>query len=75
MQENFYEEDFTPRSREMHDRHCQEIETAPNAAVKNDLTTTYGINHRSSLCDLKDFDITVQLPQDIMHTLLEGAWV
>ena len=73
MQENFYEEDFAPRSREMHDRHCQEIETAPNAAVKNDLTTTYGINHRSSLCDLGDFDITVQLPQDLMHTLLEGA--
>ena len=23
MKENFYEEDFTPRSREMHDRHCQ----------------------------------------------------
>ncbi|XP_028418281.1 uncharacterized protein LOC114543534 [Dendronephthya gigantea] len=73
MQEKFFEEDFTVRNKEMHDRHCQEIETAPNDVVKNDLTTTYGINHRSSLCDLQDFDISIQLPQDIMHTLLEGV--
>jgi hypothetical protein len=73
MQEMFYEEDFTPRTKETHERHCQEIDGAPNDAVKNDLTTSYGINYRSSLCDLQDFDITVQLPQDIMHTLLEGT--
>lgn len=34
---------------------------------------TYGINFRSSLCNLRDFDVTKQLPQDIMHTLLEGS--
>ena len=73
MQKNFYEEDFTLRTKETHERHCQEIDGAPNDAVKNDLTTSYGMNYRSSLCDLKDFDITIELPQDIMHTLLEGT--
>lgn len=73
MQEKFYEEDFILRTKETHERHCQEIASAPNDAVKNDLTTSYGINYKSSLCDLHNFDITIQLPQDIMHTLLEGV--
>ena len=73
MQEKFYEEDFIARTKEAHERHCHEIENAPNDMVKNDLGTSYGINYRSSLCDLHEFDITVQLPQDIMHTLMEGA--
>ena len=34
---------------------------------------TYGINNRSALCDLGAFDITKQLAQDVMHTLLEGS--
>ena len=72
MQEKFYEEDFIARTKEAHERHCHEIENAPNDMVKNDLGTSYGINYRSSLCDLHEFDITVQLPQDIMHTLMEG---
>ena len=73
MQEKFYEEDFIARTKEAHERHCHEIENAPNDMVKNDLGTSYGINYRSSLCDLHEFDITVQLQQDIMHTLMEGA--
>ena len=73
MQAMFYEEDFTLRTKETHKKHCQEIHDAPNNAVRSDLTVSYGINHRTSLCDLQDFDITVQLPQDIMHTLLEGT--
>ena len=32
-----------------------------------------GINHESLLCELDNFDLTTQLPQDIMHTLLEGV--
>ena len=34
---------------------------------------TYGINHERLLCELDNFDLTTQLPQDIMHTLLEGV--
>ena len=73
MQRSFYDYDFHARSKETHERHCKEIDEAPTEHLKNDLKTTYGINHRSSLCDLHDFDITTQLPQDIMHTLLEGV--
>ena len=46
---------------------------APNEETKNDLKVTYGINHQSSLCELNEFNITTQLPQDIIHTLLEGV--
>ena len=52
---------------------CMEIEAAPNEETKNDFKVTYEINHQSSLCELHEFDITTQLPQDIMHTLLEGV--
>ena len=46
---------------------CMEIEAAPNEETKNDFKVTYEINHQSSLCELHEFDITTQLPQDIMH--------
>lgn len=73
MQQSFYEEDFVMRSKESYDRQCREIEEAPTEQLKNDLGTTYGITKRSPLCDLGSFDVTKQLPQDIMHTLLEGV--
>ena len=73
MQQSFYDHDFHAKSKETHERHCQEINDAPTEQVKADLRITYGINHRSALCDLNNFDITMQLPQDIMHTLLEGV--
>lgn len=73
MQTQFLEEDFTLRSQTSYDRECTDIEEAPTDTVRNDLCTTYGINKRSALCNLPDFDITKQLPQDIMHTLLEGT--
>ena len=34
---------------------------------------TYGINRRSALSCLQYFDICEQLPQDVMHVLLEGV--
>ena len=73
MQQSFYDYDFLAKSRETHERHCKEIDEVPTQQIKADLKVTYGINHRSSLCDLDNFDITTQLPQDIMHTLLEGV--
>lgn len=73
MQQSFYDHDFHTRSKGTHERHCMEIDEAPTEQIKADLKTTYEINHRSVLCDLDGFDITAQLPQDIMHTLLEGV--
>lgn len=34
----------------------------------------YGINRPSILVDLPQFDVTRQLPQDLMHVLLEGIF-
>ena len=34
----------------------------------------YGINRSASIIELPDFDVTQQLPQDIMHVLLEGIF-
>ena len=34
----------------------------------------YGINRSSILLELPYFDVTKQLPQDIMHVLLEGIF-
>ena len=73
MQQSFYDYDFHARSKETHERQCKEIDEAPTEQTRTDLKITYGINHRSLLCDLDNFDITTQLPQDIMHTLLEGV--
>ena len=73
MQQSFYDCDFHQRSKETHETQCNEIDGAPTGQTKADLKITYDINHRSLLCDLYHFDITTQLPQDIMHTLLEGV--
>ena len=34
----------------------------------------YSVNRTSILCDLPHFDVTRQLPQDLMHVLLEGVF-
>ena len=73
MQQEFLEEAFVLRTQARYNKECEEIENAPTDAVRSDLCTTYDINKRSALCDLPDFDVTRQLPQDVMHTLLEGT--
>lgn len=41
---------------------------------KSHYSTVYGINRASVLMELTDFDVTRQLPQDLMHVLLEGIF-
>ncbi|XP_065675853.1 uncharacterized protein LOC136092063 [Hydra vulgaris] len=41
--------------------------------VTNNLSTPFGLNKRSPLCSLPGFDVTKQLLQDIIHTLLESV--
>ena len=48
------------------------IANAPSEQVKANLRTTYGMNIQSPFCVLTTFDVTKQLPQDIIDTLLEG---
>lgn len=73
MQTDFVEEAYCLRTMEKYGSQCNEIEQAPTQITKKDLQTTYGINFRSPLCQLSTFDVTKQLPQDIMHILLEGT--
>jgi len=63
---------ITRRTQELYDEHCSEIENA-TGEFQNNLKITYGINRRSPLCRLPDFNIVTQLPQDIMHILFEGT--
>ena len=73
MQYLFDEEHFCPRTKDSYNKECQYLEEASNDILKNKLSTLYGINERSALTKLPDFDVTVQLPQDLMHTVLEGV--
>ncbi len=41
-------------------------------AEKDHYSKVYGINRNSAVCEVPHFDVTTQLPQDIMHVLLEG---
>lgn len=41
--------------------------------LKRNIIPKYNvINHTSALCDVPYFDVTQQLPQDVVHLLLEG---
>lgn len=43
------------------------------SAERQHYSVTYGINRESKIADAEGFDITEQLPEDIMHVLLEGV--
>ena len=73
MQVKFRDTQFTFRNLDQYRQQCRDIETAPTEATKRDFQTTYGVVERSYLSELRHFDITKQLPQDIMHVLLEGS--
>lgn len=65
------EEDFLLRSIELHDYHLNNIEQ--NEDLHQHFSKEYGINKRSILLDAPYFDVTEQLPQDLMHVILEGS--
>ena len=62
------------RSKSQHIKHCHYIERPGMSESERDhYSKVYGVN-RSILCDLPQFDVTQQLPQDLMHVLLEGVF-
>lgn len=73
MQRNFKEENYSLRSKASHNMECKYIEDMDNEIGKRKLRLLYGINQRSRLSELPGFDVTKQLPQDLMHTILEGT--
>lgn len=53
--------------------HCARIEDPTSSKSERDhYSLCYGVNRESKLALLEPFDVTKQLPQDVMHVLLEG---
>ena len=73
MQMKFTEEEFTLRTIASHLDQCNEIERAPTKYMKDYLSTLYGINRRSILTEVPEFDICKCMPLDLMHVFLEGV--
>lgn len=71
MQTIFTEEEFELRNQEIHSYHLQQLEDNPT--LYQHFSKEYGVVKRSVLLDAPYFDITRQLPQDIMHGVLKGA--
>ena len=58
------------RTPETYDYHCSLL----SAALAEADSVTYGVNYSSALNKLEDFHVcNHQLPQDIMHVIIEGA--
>ena len=68
LQIQFKAKDFTPRTPETYDYHCSLL----NGPLSRENATTYGITYMSPLNQLHNYHVVNQLPQDIMHVLLEG---
>ena len=73
MQSLFREDVFASRTKLSYGANCLEIEYAETETKKSELQKNHVTNKGSFLANLRDFDITTQLPQDIMHTLLEES--
>ena len=61
---------FVLRNPDNYDYHCSLL----TGVLAETDSVTYGVNYRSVLNKLDDFDVCDgQLPQDMMHILLEGV--
>ena len=65
IQSKFRETDFELRDKDMHDYHLQQMEENPE--LHTHFSKEYGVTKRSVLLDAPYFDVTEQLPQDLMH--------
>ncbi|KAL3249610.1 hypothetical protein MRX96_055828 [Rhipicephalus microplus] len=64
----FHESDVKVRNLPLHQNHVA------SAKINRQLgTALYGVKDESPLTDVAYFDVTVQLPPDLMHDVLEGA--
>ena len=69
----FREELFVTGNKELYEQQCSEIENSEKERSRKELEVAYAINKISYPNNFKEFDITEQLPQDIMHTSLKGT--
>lgn len=72
MLEHFLEEDFILRDSTSHEQRVSLIEDAGSNYLRKFFSKNYGITSRAKISEAPYFDITKQLPQDIMHIFLEG---
>ncbi|XP_062580359.1 uncharacterized protein LOC134242286 [Saccostrea cucullata] len=75
MQENFEEHLFIERNLDRYDDQCYELSMAQTLSVRDVISRSYGINFRSLARDFPNFDLTQQIPYDIMHVIFEGVAV
>ena len=57
----------------MHQQQCALINESTTKSERQHYSKTYGINRESALSQLEAFDVTEQVPPDVMHVLLEGV--
>ena len=44
-----------------------------NKTIENSVNETFGFNNKTILRTLPDFDVTKQIPKDVMYTIAEGV--
>jgi hypothetical protein len=64
------------RTKQDHVRQCDYIHLPGlSETEKSHYSKVFGINRASILMELSDFDVTRNLPQDLMHVLLKGVFI
>jgi hypothetical protein len=58
---------FTLRTTQSYDNQCEEVDDDPS------LSSNYGVNFASALCNSRYFHVIGGLPGDAMHDVLEGV--
>jgi len=71
MQNIFSEDDCVLRTEDRLESQFSRMENIPELAKH--FSVNYGLDRRSILTEFPGFKITEQLPQDLMHVLLEGV--
>lgn len=56
-----------------HTKHLQHCDLVEAEGLEDYFSKEYGVNRRSILEKLPQFDLTICLPHDIMHVILEGV--
>lgn len=64
-------EGFDLRDEETRSYHLQQLQDNP--ALYQHFSKEYGVVRKTVLLDAANFNVTRQLPEDIMHVILEGA--
>lgn len=70
-------ENFQLRNKNLHESHLKKLEeynalSHKEKQKRRDPSVEYGVNKRSVLLDIKYFDVTKNMPQDLMHVVHEG---